>query len=109
MTLKILPVAEAEADRAAVELESARPGIGFDFTRAYDQALINIAADPERYPLAEDSPEKTAARYVYLARFRYRIVYAVLADEVLVVAVAHTSRQPEYWHARLTTSPPEAT
>jgi hypothetical protein len=101
MKVRLLPIAEAEADIAAMELENARRGIGFAFTRAYEQALVKIAESPTFYPRAEDAPDGIDTRYIYLARFRYRIVYVVLNDELLVVAVAHTSRAPEYWHMRL--------
>jgi toxin ParE1/3/4 len=105
MAVNILPAAEAEAGDAAVGLENARRGIGFDFSRAYDEALAEIAADPRRYPPAEDAPEGMDVRYYYLARFHYRIVYALLPGEILVVAVAHTSRRPGYWLTRLTREP----
>jgi toxin ParE1/3/4 len=37
-----------------------------------------------------------------LRRFRYNLIYAVDADEIVIVAVAHHRRRPDYWHARLT-------
>jgi hypothetical protein len=40
-------------------------------------------------------------RHVSLRRFRYRLVFFELADEVRVVAVAHTRRKPGYWKDRL--------
>jgi hypothetical protein len=34
-------------------------------------------------------------------RFPFALVYAVDKTEILIVAVAHTHRRPEYWHDRL--------
>ncbi len=32
-----------------------------------------------------------------LSTFRYALIFELLADEILIVAVAHTSRRPNYW------------
>jgi len=34
-------------------------------------------------------------------RFPFLIVYAMLGDQLVVIAVAHTSRKPGYWRERL--------
>jgi toxin ParE1/3/4 len=34
-------------------------------------------------------------------RFPFTIVYTELPDEVLIIAIAHASREPGYWRARL--------
>lgn len=40
-------------------------------------------------------------RRVLLKRFPYAIYVAVLADELVIVAVAHQHRRPGYWKRRL--------
>jgi hypothetical protein len=37
-----------------------------------------------------------------LARFPYTIVYGIDAQTIIVIAVAHTHREPRYWIDRLT-------
>jgi hypothetical protein len=34
-------------------------------------------------------------------RHPYLVVYAILPDQIVVLAVAHTSRKPGYWRERL--------
>ena len=36
-----------------------------------------------------------------MKRFPYTIVYTEFAEEILIIAVAHTSREPGYWRRRL--------
>ena len=36
-----------------------------------------------------------------LRRFPFSVVYAVVADLVYIVAVAHGSREPGYWRLRI--------
>ena len=51
-------------------------------------------------PLAwPESVEGT--RKCLLTRFPYLVIYAPLPDELLVLAVGHQHRRPEYWRERL--------
>jgi len=45
----------------------------------------------------ETLPDDEPYRRVLLRTFRYADIFEILADEILVVAVAHTSRRPNYW------------
>ena len=40
------------------------------------------------------------SRRVVLTGFPYVIIYRVLAGEVRIIAVAHTSQRPGYWTGR---------
>jgi len=35
-------------------------------------------------------------------RHPYLVVYAILSDQLVIIAVAHTSKRPGYWRRRLT-------
>ncbi|MDX1962384.1 MAG: type II toxin-antitoxin system RelE/ParE family toxin [Pirellulales bacterium] len=68
--------------------------INFEFF--VNQAMIAIAADPFRYPKCDERHH-----YYLLKRFPFQIIYRILHnDECLVVAIAHTSREPGYWSER---------
>jgi hypothetical protein len=54
----------------------------------------------ERCPVAGIA-EHYDVRQHLVRRFRNIVVTAVVRDERLVVAVAHTSRQPGYWRDRV--------
>lgn len=108
MTFRIHPAALAEAAEAAAWYEIRSDGLGHSFTDFYDRGRVAIRTSPDRYPFADDAPPGTEVRNFLLARFPYRIVYAVLGDRLVIVAVAHTSRRPGYWSNRLAdTIPPE--
>lgn len=56
-----------------------------------------VAAAPERWPLG-----RRGTRRALLRRFPFKVVYRYdeAKDEVLIIAVAHDKRRPEYWRAR---------
>ena len=66
-----------------------------DFDAEFDWALAQIAADPERFPLCD-----ARHRYYLLRRFPFRIIYRMVREDVVVIAVAHGSRAPDYWANR---------
>jgi plasmid stabilization system protein ParE len=66
-----------------------------DFDAEFDQALSRIAADPEGFPLCDERH-----RYFLLRRFPFRIIYRIVQGDIVVVAVAHGSRAPDYWAER---------
>ena len=39
-------------------------------------------------------------RKLRVNRFPYNLVYRILSDEVLVLAIAHHRRRPSYWQYR---------
>lgn len=52
------------------------------------------------FPHAAPSIGKRARRFI-LSGFPYDLIYAVLPDEIVIVAFAHHSRRPGYWKDRL--------
>jgi plasmid stabilization system protein ParE len=65
------------------------------FESAIDAAFAVIASSPDRFPKCNDQD-----RYYLLDRFPYQVIYRVKSNEVWVIAIAHTSRDPEYWSKR---------
>ncbi len=65
------------------------------FEAAFDIALAAIHAAPERWT-------KRGARYRFysLRRYPYSVLYRVSAENILIVAVAHTSRSARSWRGR---------
>jgi plasmid stabilization system protein ParE len=66
-----------------------------DFDAEFDSAVSQIATDPERFPMCD-----TRHRYFLLRRFPFRIIYRIVASDILLIAVAHGSRSPDYWANR---------
>jgi plasmid stabilization system protein ParE len=67
-----------------------------DFESEFQLAISAIEQGPERWPVYISRYR----RYV-LHQFPFSIVYCVLHEETLVLAVAHAHRQPGYWRNRL--------
>lgn len=101
MTLRVLPEAIAESAHAAEWYENQRPGLGEDFIAALGAAYEEIERHPHR-PLRvllggiddREFHQKT------LSRFPYKVIYEVRQGELIVVAVAHLRRKPNYWAGR---------
>jgi toxin ParE1/3/4 len=103
MLYRIHPEAEQEADAAMEWYGEQIPALGLEFARLYHSTIDWIVDSPRLYPLADDGPDGVECRNTgHLGRFPYRIVYALVGDEILFVAVAHHHRKPGYWRDRLT-------
>jgi plasmid stabilization system protein ParE len=68
--------------------EQAAQGFEHEFARALDA----IANDPDSFPLCDDHH-----RFVLLARYPFQVIYRRGSrGDILIVAVAHTRRAPDY-------------
>jgi hypothetical protein len=88
--------------RAAEWYEDRRTGLGEELIAAVENAVQLIREAPERWPR---SPLDPRARRVLLERFPLSINYVISGDVLFSAAVAHFSRRPEYWIARLSQEP----
>ncbi len=72
------------------ELESA--GIGQRFKEEVRKAAVRIAEYPQAW-----SVERGEVRKCLLHKFPYKLLYSVEEGHILVIAVAHQHRKPDYW------------
>ncbi len=101
MKLRFLDEASAEAEAAAGWYESKQRGLGVDFHKALDEALDVIEVEPRRYGQLETIRTTREIRRIMLRRFPYYVAYEVEAEQVVVLAVVHSGRRPNYWRRRL--------
>ena len=101
MRLRVHDDAEKELREAARGYEGKRVGLGLEFLRRVIEAFGVIERHPRRYSLHPRLRSKREVRRYLLTPFQYAVVYDVTDEEVVVVAVAHTSRRPTYWRGRL--------
>ena len=66
-----------------------------DFDLELNHAIEQISAAPDRFPTFDQRH-----RFYLLRRFPYFVLYRIESNAVLVVAIAHTSRKPDYWRDR---------
>lgn len=97
MIVQILAEAEAEIEAARQYLNEQSSGLGSRFVDDLAVALEAIAARPESFPRLETLADDWLYRRALLGTFRYAVIYEIVRDEIVVVAVAHTSRDANYW------------
>ncbi len=95
MSYQFLAEALAEFDNAAAWYERQRPGLGSEFVQAVDSAIGRLVAHPESWPTID-----TRFRRCPVAVFPYDVVFGVRNEGVLIFAIAHHHRKPDYWLSR---------
>jgi len=98
---RILDEAANELEAAAAYLEAERPGHARVFVAAYEETLRQLVRFPESGPLIKNAPPGFELRSYRIRRFRYSDIAGAIDGVPTIVAVAHTSREPGYWHSRL--------
>ena len=73
-----------------------QPGLGERFVAAVEEATARALA----FPLA-GSPASRNTRRVFLRDFPFAVVYRATADGIIIFALAHHSRLPNYWRSRV--------
>jgi plasmid stabilization system protein ParE len=77
--------------------EEQRPGLGAEFFDEIETATRQV----ERYPeIGSPISHDRLTRRLLVPRFPYQLVYRLTATEVVIVAVAHVKRRPNYWKNR---------
>jgi hypothetical protein len=92
VTIRFLAEAEAELDGAVAYYDSQLSGLGADFAAEVQRGIARIA----EYPRAWQLIGRRVRRY-RLNRFPYGLVYVELQSEIVVLAVMHLHRRPDYW------------
>jgi plasmid stabilization system protein ParE len=96
VNVRFLTLARQEVADAVLWLEEKQPGRGVDFLEALDRAVRLI----KTYPLVAQEIEPEIRRCL-LDRFPYALIYGIHDETIVVIAVAHTHREPHYWLDRL--------
>ncbi|MGI9285803.1 MAG: type II toxin-antitoxin system RelE/ParE family toxin [Pseudomonadales bacterium] len=97
MKVRFLMVAKAEFDDAIEYYETQQEGLGNRFSSNVQESIQRIVAFPEAFHLLSKR-----TRRCLVTKFPYGIIYQhrKTSNEVLVVAVAHLHRKPDYWVSR---------
>jgi toxin ParE1/3/4 len=92
MILDFHPAAAEELIAAARFYEQRRKGLGHAFLDSVDAALATLQRNP-----ALGRADKRGRRRWLVRRFPFLIIYRTQGQFLHVLAVAHTSRRPDYW------------
>jgi plasmid stabilization system protein ParE len=96
MSVRLLESAQVELDDAIAWYASQAPGLGDAFLIETLKTLKLI----EQYPKAWH-PLTQQVRRCRLRRFPYSVIYAQEGSDLLVLALAHQHRKPDYWRTRM--------
>lgn len=72
-----------------------RAEIAQAFIDAVEDAIYRLRESPTRYVAIDEDVRRCMTR-----RFPYGILYTIEPDYILILAVMHCSREPEYWKNR---------
>jgi toxin ParE1/3/4 len=97
MNLRIHRLAMAEIDHEVDYYESRQAGLGTELENEIDAAFSLILRFPEAAPQWRDRKDRRVAP---LDRFPFTIHYQITHEDLVVLALAHTSRRPDYWARR---------
>ena len=96
MTYRFVPDAKAELDEAIEWYQLRNEKIAIHFTDAVEEATKRVMANPLIYRV-----RKNDTRYCQVDIFPYHLIFKLHKDEIIILAIAHTSRKPGYWQNRL--------
>jgi len=96
LPIRLLPEARAEFIAASDWYEQRHTGLGAAFVARVREVLQQMAAHPRRYPWVYQDIRKAVVQ-----QFPYIVLYREEAEEILVIAVFHTSRNPSVWQGRV--------
>lgn len=97
MELIFARVARAEMAEAKRYYERQQRGLGAAFQH---EAMVSAKRILE-HPLAWRIEIDPVRRFVF-NRFPYKMLYAIRGGQIIVLAVAHQHRDPDYWIDRIT-------
>ncbi|MBL0058496.1 MAG: type II toxin-antitoxin system RelE/ParE family toxin [Elusimicrobia bacterium] len=96
MKSRFLLLAEIEMLNAARFYEGQAQRLGVDFLARVQSAVEDVESNPIRWPLYRPN-----IRRRFVSRFPYAVLYRVEPKNVVVVAVMHLHRNPNYWIGRI--------
>jgi toxin ParE1/3/4 len=96
LPLEFHPDALAELEQAKQWYDRQRHELGESFFQEIGAAITRIRETPNTWP-----EFRSGTRRVLVHRFPFAVVYSQRANNLLVIAVMHLKRRPNYWRSRL--------
>lgn len=96
MQTRFQPEAEAELAEAREWYALQRHGLDSELILRVDETLSRITRAPESYPVVYGQLRRAVVR-----QFPFAIFYQLTTDEIRVIAVFHSKRNPKAWESRV--------
>lgn len=84
--------AKDELNDAIAFYETELAGLGLLFKEEIRSSISRIKEHPEAWSI-----EQGDVRKALLHRFPYKILYSIEKDHIIMLAIAHQHRKPNYW------------
>jgi len=94
--VRLLKAAQDELDEGYIYYEDQLKGLGDEFVDEVLNTLKRIKLNPKAW-----APLSKRTRRCLFKRFSYGIIYQIREKELLIVAIAHLHRKPQYWKNRI--------
>jgi len=95
MKIRFAELAKQEAEYAVDYYNQQRQGLGEEFAQENQVAAQHISDFPGVWPLIF-----AGVRCCLTKRLPYALVYQLMENEIIIVAVMHLHRDPNYWRSR---------
>ena len=95
MKIEFLPEAKAELDDAVGYYELQVKGLGDTFKSVARSTVKRVATFPTAW-----TEIKPSIRRCIIHKFPYNVLYSIEEDCILIIAIAHHHRNPNYWTNR---------
>jgi plasmid stabilization system protein ParE len=94
--LRNLRAAREEFAASVAWYEAQQPGLG----REFFESVLRAARLIQAYPEIGSPDSRGRTRRLLLRRLPYPIVYRLSPDDIVIIAIAHLKRRPDYWRRR---------
>jgi plasmid stabilization system protein ParE len=95
LTVVFNQAARKELFNSSLFYSKQAPGLGERFLVEVENWVGEISRSPQRYPLYFKD-----VRRCVMSQFPFGIYYRVEGTKIRILAVAHSSRHPDYWKRR---------
>lgn len=95
MPLRFHPEADAEMMEAAVIYETQQQDLGKRFLSAVQNSVNLIQINPALYPVIHIDVRRCVTKI-----FPFNVLFRVTSSQIIVIAIMHQSRNPDYWKSR---------
>ena len=96
MKIEFLPEAKAELDEAIAYYELQLEGLGGIFKSVAKSTIRRVATFPTAWSIIRPNIRKCI-----MHKFPYNVLYSIEEDTILIIAIAHHHRYPNYWDRRV--------
>jgi plasmid stabilization system protein ParE len=97
VSLILTEKAQEDLDDAYQWYEDQEPGLGKEFIRCIDAKIAKI----KRYPLHHQVVQSDTVRRALTNRFPFSIYFVDDEEIIVIFAILHQKRSPEFWKSRL--------